>query len=164
MSERPILFSAPMVRALLAGTKTQTRQIVKPPTKWAERFPICDPAGMAAAHSIWWWDGEHERVGVAQDCRYGVPGDRLWVREAWSFIGEQGIFELHQAAPNTCTPIYRADGATADRWWPSIHMPRWASRITLRITDRLLQRERPPQGRLAAPPDRGGRDRPWSCR
>lgn len=140
MKERPILFSGPMVRALLDGRKTQTRRVVKPFAKWAERFPICDPSGMVAGHQIWWWDAEHDRVGVSQDCPYGVPGDRLWVRETWSFIGQRGIFELHQAAPNTCKPIYRADGVDADRWIPSIHMPRWASRILREITEVRVER------------------------
>lgn len=140
MKERPILFSAPMVRALLAGTKTQTRRVVKPMRGWGERFPICKPEGMAAGHEVWWWDGEFERVGVSQSCPYGVPGDRLWVREAWSFIGQQGIFDLNQAMPGNCKPIYRADGGESDRWWPSIHMPRWASRLTLQITDVRVER------------------------
>jgi hypothetical protein len=103
MIERPILFSSPMIRAILAGTKTQTRRIMKPP-----------PAGL----------GE---IGPF-DCRHGLPGDRLWVRETFAQRGQSDAW------------VYKADsersiGAyAAVRWKPSIHMPRRASRITIEIT------------------------------
>ena len=72
MKERPILFSAPMVRAILAGTKTQTRRVVKPqPTHF-------NPAGVPRRVNP---DGGASAV-IA--CPYGQPGDRLWVREAWA--------------------------------------------------------------------------------
>ena len=164
--ERPMLFSAPMVRALLAGRKTQTRRIVKPMPQWAERFPICAPDNMAAGHQIWWWDGEYDRVGVSQDCPYGAPGDRLWVKE--SGLHKRGpLFELfiHDASPDCywaspdhggekLTPQARGKrGAgigpalTRDQHKgmgfkarPSIHMPRWASRLTLEITEVRVER------------------------
>lgn len=135
MKERPILFSGPMIRALLDDRKTQTRRVVKPPPKWAERYPICNPSGMAAGHQVWWWDGQYERVGVAQDCPYGAPGDRLWVREALECANGEALG-------------YPADGTwlpnTEWQWQrkkiPSIHMPRWASRILLEITDVRVER------------------------
>lgn len=145
MADRPILFGAPMVRAILDGRKTQTRRIIKPQ-------PFIDDRGNVAREEVrrgktgTWLFGQHpdgrpHRKNFAEMCcPYGVPGDRLWVRETWSFIGDQGVFELDQARPYNCKPIYRADGATADRWWPSIHMPRWASRITLEITSVRVQR------------------------
>ncbi|MBX9707891.1 MAG: hypothetical protein K2X61_08175 [Caulobacteraceae bacterium] len=120
-----------MVRALLAGHKTQTRRVVKPYTKWADRFPICKPAGMAADHQVWWWDGEHQNVGVSQACRYGAPGDRLWVRETWC------------EADTASGYSYAADFAHDTRgfgWRPSIHMPRTASRLTLAVTDIRVER------------------------
>lgn len=149
--ERPILFSAPMVRALLDGRKTQTRRIVKPMPKWAERFPICKPDGMAAGHQIWWWDGEFDGPGVSQDSPYGKPGDRLWVKETWRPIESLGPWDMDV--------IYRADGERrtvkdgefGDRDWSMpkaaatgnvspLFMPRWASRLLLEITDVRVER------------------------
>lgn len=151
VKERPILFSGPMVRALLDGRKTQTRRIVKPMPKWAERFPICKPDGMAAGHQIWWWDGEFRGTGVAQDSPYGKPGDRLWVKETWRPIESLGPWDMDV--------IYRADGERrtvkdgefGDRDWSMpkaaatgnvspLFMPRWASRLLLEITDVRVER------------------------
>ncbi len=116
MQERPILFSAPMVRALLAGTKTQTRRIIKPQHL---AFFNQDAAAML---SDW-----NERP-----LPYGQPGDRLWVRETW----HDASSSLHSCA------LYRADGIDLHwgKWAPSIHMPRWASRITLEITSVRVER------------------------
>lgn len=130
--ERPILFSAPMVLAILDGHKTQTRRVVKLPKKWASRFPICAPHHMKADHEVWWHGPDTERVGVAQSCPYGQPGDHLWVRECFSrHLYDGGVW-------------YWADGNIADddceKPRPSIHMPRWASRITLEITDIRVER------------------------
>ena len=129
-AERPILFNAAMVRAVLAGTKTQTRRVVK-----AARDPNI---------GCWMTPGE-----IALDSQtvqehispYGKPGDRLWVRETFCDAGE----------PPDPTKgrryYYRADyagqpfGANAyGRWKPSIHMPRAASRITLKITGVRVER------------------------
>ena len=120
MKERPILFSAPMVRALLAGTKTQTRRIIKPQHL---AFFNQDAAAML---SDW-----NERP-----LPYGQPGDRLWVRETF------GHFECNQHFKPGCNVYYRADGncLELEPWRPSIHMPRWASRITLEITSVRVER------------------------
>lgn len=154
--ERPILFSAPMVRAILDGRKTQTRRVIKDVPSWEHygrdimdwdlsgiHQETYDPNNPIEGTDRWHLDvqtdvDDHSRRVIR--CPYGAPGDRLWVREAWSFIGDQGVFDLDQARPYNCAPIYRADGAKADRWWPSIHMPRWASRISLRITDVRVER------------------------
>jgi hypothetical protein len=156
--ERPILFSGDMVRAILAGTKTQTRRVVK-------------------------GDGEFNR----RRCPYGEPGDRLWVREAWqadfdypgatgfpwwneipaAFRGPKARYVYYRAdkavvhAPSAdelewplpyeariSTPDYDSEQEAAEdaeilrniRWRPSIHMPRWASRISLEITDVRCER------------------------
>lgn len=116
MKERPILFSAPMVRALLAGTKTQTRRVIKP------RHLAFFNQDAAAMLSDW-----NERP-----LPYGKPGDRLWVRETW----HDASSSLHSCA------LYRADGIDLhwDKWTPSIHMPRRASRITLEITSVRVER------------------------
>lgn len=111
MKERPILFSAPMVRALLEGRKTQTRRIVKLPAK--------DGSG---DNRFVFDDAEGRKRFI--DCPYGEPGDRLWVRETWRPAQVDGM--AWYAA--TC------GDETHERWKPSIHMPRWASRITLEIT------------------------------
>lgn len=144
MNERPILFSGEMVRAILEGRKTQTRRIVK-------NQPILGVNGYT--------------LKVIQEEafeKYGKPGDRLWVRETWSVNWhskdwESGVVDdWGNVAPSRIkkiktaeellsheTLIYRADEkfmneSIEDRgfkWHPSIHMPRWASRITLEITD-----------------------------
>lgn len=119
MKTHPILFSGPMVRALLDGRKTQTRRLMKPP------YGIFELVG-----------GEmkplHTRVN---------PGDLLWVREAWTTGAH-----LDQTKP-VQIPTTQSIGYPADEdgpWWgrlrPSIHMPRWASRITLKVTDVRVQR------------------------
>lgn len=150
--ERPILFSGPMVRAILAGLKTQTRRVVDlpapayggrlhvetvetgPPPPF-ERIFMVDEIGEGGHRPMRW---SEDRGAIA--CPYGQPGDRLWVREAFSFIGEQGVWELRDTLMGGHRWIYRADGDTADRWWPSIHMPRRASRLTLEITDVRVER------------------------
>lgn len=109
MKERPILFSAPMVRAIVAGTKTQTRRIVKPGVL-EDGWPI---------------------AYAAERCPYGAPGDRLWVRETWAKAGEVGD-DIEYRADNP-DPL----GA---RWRPSIHMPRWASRLLLEVTAVRVER------------------------
>ena len=133
--ERPILFSGPMVRALLAGTKTQTRRIVK-------------------ARDLEWMDVHQglREPDNAERCPYGqsgdrllcsghrIGGDRLYVREAWAAP------HAYDHLPPRLIPqdarIHYA--ATEDRggllWRPSIHMPRWASRITLEVTGVLVER------------------------
>lgn len=131
---RPILFSAPMVRALLAGTKTQTRRIVKPVRGW--QHDICRPDLMAAPHEVWWHGAETERVGCSQSCPYGVPGDTLWVRETWAGSVEGGIdycADGHEYGRDD-------EGKSLIRWRPSIHMPRRFSRLTLTLTDVRVER------------------------
>lgn len=123
MKERPILFSAPMVRALLAGTKTQTRRVCKLEVR----------SGMP----------EPEMLSLLRCCPYGKPGDRLWVRETWNrFDGWEGYF---YAADDHSFGIGADDDPDhipehALRWKPSIHMPRAASRITLEVTGVRVER------------------------
>ena len=128
MKEHPILFSAPMVRALLAGTKTQTRRVVKPTPEWIEKSGVLSLKG---------------RVGLPHVlCPYGQPGDWLWVRETWQHLDNVGQraheFLPHQKHSRHCFFLADESDSTtkplSGRWRPSIHMPRWASRITLDIT------------------------------
>ena len=155
IKERGILFSAPMVRALLDGRKTVTRRAVKQQPD----VPVCDaipkrnfPHGRPTAD--WYWRPQHGHLnGVPSQgwdfrCPYGQPGDRLWVREAWAADAQLDAVaprDLSQGEPI----LYPADGVTRTsgcsmisqgRGRPSIHMPRWASRILLEITDVRVER------------------------
>jgi hypothetical protein len=163
---RPIIFSDPMVRAILDGRKTQTRRVVKPqPPKSGEVFYWAPPGGRNregwAKAGIYHRDNDGLRFVEA--CPYGQPGDQLWVREAWMpdppLDGWADCEEPYSGAdvewngcgrridgvpPQYRTPencIYRATfGDELVGWKPSIHMPRWASRLTLEITDVRVER------------------------
>ncbi|MDP4557915.1 hypothetical protein Q9247_09490 [Halomonas meridiana] len=126
--ERPILFNGDMVNAILAGRKTQTRRIVKP-----QRHPYGE---IISADKV-----AEEVLGMtgAIRCPYGQPGDRLWVREA---------FRSRRVDNLPGDVAYRADcpgektvpNSYGRPWKPSIHMPRWASRITLEIVSVRVER------------------------
>jgi len=148
MKERPILFSAPMVRALLAGTKTQTRRIIK--DQGLVEFDE-DGDGELIHHHSPRCPGYCD-YACDHRCPYGSPGDRLWVRETW-YCDHRDCLSGPYVKPPTgeIDLYYRADGEArtqfeqldppdANIWKPSIHMPRWASRITLEITDVRVQR------------------------
>lgn len=136
MRERPILFSDAMVRAILAGTKTQTRRIVK--RSDGER-PLDYHTGIRGDDRnpmFWFEDGDAHTM----PCPLGEPGDRLWVREAWAntadTLDDCRIQYEDAMGGRGNGPYYRADHDNDNsglRWRPSIHMPRWASRITLEI-------------------------------
>lgn len=154
MKERPILFSGDMVMAILDGRKTQTRRVVKPqPPDWLQVYSV----GVCGGKVSFVGHGRSEQFADSSTakCPYGVPGDRLWVRETWQHT---------VATDSDCCVAYKADMSAqhsiADqcgdgdfvkvggdcvplhigRWRPSIHMPRWASRITLEITGVRVQR------------------------
>lgn len=119
MKERPILFSGPMVRAIMEGRKTQTRRVINPPAPFVSTDEGLD---------VEWAIGNIH-------CPYGVPGDRLWMRET-HYVQSAG----YKDGSGTLI-LYRATEPNApNTWTPSIHMPRWASRITLEITDVRVQR------------------------
>ncbi len=142
-----MIFNAEMVRALLDGRKTQTRR----PIKWKEtRFT---EIGEREDGSKWPWseDAEHA-CDFWHPCPFGAVGDRIWVREA---------FRVHSRATDVATLIYKASErnswteqtrrvpvavcnkpATPEKWTPSLHMPRWASRILLEITGVRVERLR----------------------
>lgn len=142
--ERPILFSGPMVRAILSGQKSQTRRIVEPqPCEVSPRgeagISVNRMPGLIRLRSsdpcLSTWDDA---------CPYGAAGHRLWVREAWK---PTGLFAgAIPRATRACGRFaYQADDQQLGRdklirWRPSIHMPRWASRITLEITDIRCER------------------------
>ncbi|EAN5546931.1 hypothetical protein EI215_18695 [Salmonella enterica] len=147
MKERGMIFNAEMVNAILSGRKTQTRR----PIKWKQtRFTEIAERDDG---SLWPWAEDCERGGdIWFACPYGEIGDRIWVRET---------FRVHSRATDVATLVYRASvrnswteqthrvpvavcnkPATPEKWTPSIHMPRWASRITLEITDVRVERLR----------------------
>lgn len=142
--ERPILFSAPMVRAILDGSKTQTRRIIK-----NQNLIGAPPHGF---HAYEVEDSDGNRFwGFSSDdddwkCPFGKPGDRLWVREKWNAmpVGEDGeagypYFTIPKEKPCGACIAYAADGEDGP-FRPSIHMPRWASRITLEIVSVRVER------------------------
>lgn len=154
MKEKPILFSTPMVRAILDGRKTQTRRVINPqPSKNLAR-----DFTSAEVTSAW-------RNGfIPIKCPYGQPGDRLWVRETHTFgsvrfefnSDELGIIDVYYRADEEMVQ-HTVDNSTAEsiqdwverkeivgdgdsNWRPSIHMPKWAARIWLEITGVRVER------------------------
>ncbi|WP_313112595.1 hypothetical protein [Pseudescherichia sp.] len=160
MTERGMIFNAEMVRALLDGRKTQTRRIIQSAAKnmqarGHEVISHREPGDR--------WYGDHvysmrDRSGVWQDftneeflakCPFGVVGDRIWVREAFRVMGcatdvarlMYKASERNSFTESTCTvPVASCTKQPSHKWTPSIHMPRWASRLTLEITNVGVQR------------------------
>lgn len=153
MRERPILFSAPMVRAILDGRKTQTRRIVKPAPVSNPREPLISFNHGVPEYSFGLDDRDARGLRWWR-CPYGVPGDVLWVRETWG-VGNRpcphngwvdGIEYRADCVDDCAPPLHdiipadvEADSIRAG-WRPLIHMPRWASRIALRVTDVRIER------------------------
>jgi len=153
MRERPILFSAPMVRAILEGRKTVMRRPMKGiALDWLAGASFTPEYVASPANGL---------------CPYGQPGDRLWVRESWQYAdwtddgypwvryAADHAKKLHDRSPSeewserwtdiwaalSADDNYTIDDTAADRRWrPSIHMPRWASRITLEVTSMRVER------------------------
>ena len=129
MKERPIIFSAPMVRAILEGRKTQTRRVVKPQPDY-----VVKDAYFTKGLDV-------PRRGNDIKCPYGQPGDRLWVRETFSQCVNLGVDRNGEWPKDLFSYSYRAtDGLVGDRWKPSIHMPRLSSRILLEIVSVRVER------------------------
>ncbi|HHQ3872264.1 TPA: hypothetical protein ACSPXI_005004 [Pseudomonas aeruginosa] len=159
--ERPILFNDQMVRAILDGRKTVTRRIVKPQPS----LPTTHWWPSNGRGPQWMADGPSEATGGTRqtwgwkECPFGQPGDRMWVREAWTidllaaYSTEKGYdseYELRYRADDAAREIHVAPGepdpylalydSQRGDWRPSIHMPRWASRILLEITAVRVER------------------------
>lgn len=125
MNEKPILFNAEMVQAILSGRKTQTRRIIKLPL--IDKNMGCELAGNELAGEV--------AAGDYRNCPLGKPGVQLWVRETWARYNIDQT--THDMAYRATTPTdWPKDGL----WRPSIHMPRWASRINLLITGVRVER------------------------
>ena len=146
--ERPILFKGQMVRALLDGTKTQTRRIMKfQPYDGAEVIceefhpTVIDRRGEEQpgepVFGAWWADGDN-----ALRCPYGAPGDRLWVRETFAKIDgqTQPWIETDYRASYTDGDRLGDRLGIKKRWTPAIHMPRVASRIALEVSGVRVER------------------------
>ena len=150
--ERPILFSGPMVRAIIDGRKTQARRVIK---HRENRWECGDDGATGKVWPFWpcYVFGEPEPIDMP--CPYGNRGDRLWVREksrvASVTTGHGAWYSLEYAAgggsgvmlgemPGRWFPAisHNIDGSM--RWQPSNHMPRWASRITLEVTGVRVER------------------------
>jgi hypothetical protein len=126
MSEKPILFCGEMVRAILAGTKVQTRRIITPQPTGSRYWSPFDEGWMLAFYP----DNKDAEPHILKPTY--LPGcHRLWVREAWRFSDDPAhVASFH----------YRADGERAGRWHPSIFMPKSAARIWLEVTEVRAQR------------------------
>ncbi|HBX9157992.1 morphogenetic protein [Klebsiella pneumoniae] len=149
MTERGMIFNADMVRAILDGRKTQTRRIVKG-TDGAVKF--CKEWDING-EEIFVVLGEKDHTGMnpvlgAISCPFGAVGDRIWVRETFAAL-EPGSYEQVKPQEGHCQDLrYAATDRLAKsdadirgyKWVPSIHMPRWASRILLEITDVRVER------------------------
>jgi len=155
MQERPILFTTEMVRAILEGRKSQTRRIVKPQPPLPHLGYMMLANGLATLCGPDYPDGDDDDL----PCPYGVPGDRLWVRETFLPCRHSGT----ACKPSEATYVCFRDGAqrfekngktfewtcenppdwTGRKFSPSIHMPRWASRLTIDLlavrVERLLE-------------------------
>ena len=156
MTDRPIIFSGEMVRAILDGRKSQARRIVKAEVDFVggSGDDINDPCNWGfedGEHGTGWWLLKGDQFGQQIPCPYGQPGDRLWVRETWgvspgfdaSFDAARrdeplpGVVVRRPASAWHDLILYRADGgifSDKQKWRPSIHMPRWAARIWLEIS------------------------------
>ena len=155
MTERGMIFNGEMVRAILDGRKTQTRRIMKPqPTP--DDY-VCPYEGPRGGHI---WPSKNHQYGLhveemlqngkggweglaSEACHFGNIGDRIWVRETWAEAGAGAPDLLFYRAnyPEHVPPHYEnVPPAEGIRWTPSIHMPRWASRILLEITDVRVER------------------------
>lgn len=147
--ERPILFSGPMVRAILEGRKTVTRRVAKP-IKHPDLGNIYAPGALVL-------EKEPQHV-IDRACPFGQPGDRLWVRETWQgplvtdveMEADPSWYKDRTRYQDPAHCSYRASGDSCEYvdaddnfhcgWRPSIHMPRWASRILLEITAVRVER------------------------
>lgn len=147
ITDRPILFNGPMVRAILEGRKTVTRRPVKATKAHADGFMMLDHGkGWRPYNAFGDFASDHEGMEYPIACPYGKLGDRLWVRET-CFINDYREASVPEQERADCEIHYRADGIPdfegeeeLIRWRPSIHMPRWASRILLEVTDVRVER------------------------
>lgn len=155
IKERPIIFCGDMVREILDGRKTQTRRVIKPQPDYSilkhgidlevHRCPILGSTHLPCEWGLYGQPYYPSAVPCfGYNCPYGKPGERLWVRETWRLGGHYHDFtakDVREAAEfgshELCDHLhYKAEEPEPyHQWRSSIHMPRWASRITLEVTD-----------------------------
>lgn len=153
MKERPITFSAPMVRAILATQKTQTRRTLNPQPELAimdaestSALRAAQDVGLVPSADMprWRWRGTFCMPwpnSIRHASPYGVPGDRLWVRETWSIDPHPGECRGdNPRTPDGGEVMYRATDGWDGPWRSSRYMPRWASRLTLEVTSVRAER------------------------
>ena len=152
MKERPILFSGPMVRAILEGRKTMTRRVVKEwflmdcPNYFDENNSAMNKPPHRHDDGEWYYETQTEvdsTLHCQLVCPYGRPGDRLWVRETMYYGGFDNFYFKADNKGVGQDRFNRLHALGKDRQGkviPSIHMPRWASRITLEITEVRVER------------------------
>lgn len=140
MKERPILFSGPMVRAIMDGRKTMTRRVVKPQPEM-----VFDGESLSDGNAYGGWE---PKLPPWSKWPYQL-GDTLWVRETWqgAVDGDEPLYGIiYRASWNANEPAFKRDDRAekyftgVSKWRPSIHMPRWASRITLEVTGVRVER------------------------
>lgn len=139
MSVKPILFSMPMVREILDGRKTMTRRLVKPqPTLETPE----DPSNHSWIHwGGYVWKADKSVPHCELKCEPFKPGDILWVRETWAIVSDMADIDPELGYLDNF--LYKADDwgkSEQPKWRPSIHMPREAARIFLRVTDVRMER------------------------
>jgi hypothetical protein len=164
MKERPIIFNSEMVRAILKGEKTQTRRVMKSPPPedmsvdsiqvgWYYPIAIDKDGNEEPGELVF---GAYDEDGEwGAKCPYGAWGDELWVRETWftcnkyDDVAPSKIMDIADNPPHVWYPAsHWLDGSTDEQWKkemqgkrrPSIFMPRWASRIQLRIVKVWVER------------------------
>lgn len=166
--EKPIIFSGPMVKAILEGRKTKTRRVVK----HQDELEFGGAGGKDGPEwndpGEWGWrTADDDWIALSRDqmpdscdsyarCPHGWPGDLLWVREAWAVSSAYDSYKPSELTPHVGTVAYRAGGGLLNgepiertcfdadggrgKWRPSIFLPRWASRIDLEITGVRVER------------------------
>ncbi|MCM7687653.1 hypothetical protein M8S61_08355 [Enterobacter asburiae] len=140
MKERGMIFNGEMVRAILEGRKTQTRRIMKvQPVLNGSFYEVYGAGWVTSMKSVPAIPGH----SLASNCPFGLVGDRIWVRETWADAGASAPdLKLYRANYPAHVPTHYENVPPVDeiRWTPSIHMPRWASRLTLEITGVRVER------------------------
>jgi hypothetical protein len=150
VKETPILMSESMVLATLEGRKTVTRRVVKYRATGPHGPPFSEPDTWDFYRGEEWVGAVSERdPGIfSAPCPYGKPGDRLWVRETWAYVPRTaygGMVPFRDDPRPGCEgmcAVYRAgwERSQPGQWKPSIHMPRWASRLTLEVCSVRVER------------------------
>lgn len=156
MSDRGVIFTGDSVRGIIAGRKTQTRRLMKPQPELTENAGIAWKRGLYGMHT----DGTPHVTELLKHCPYGVPGDNLWVRETWyddlsppppppaeRERHEDGSVEgIEYRASHDCTnfeagcPCNPEGDGKRSEWRSPRYMPRWASRLTLKVTGVRVER------------------------